>query len=43
MKQEESPVLSSILFGEGVLNDAVAIIIFRSISDFVFSRENGLT
>lgn len=43
IKQEESPVLSSVLFGEGVLNDAVAIIVFRSISQFSFSKDNGLT
>ena len=42
-QQEESPVLSSVLFGEGVLNDAVAIIVFRSISQFSFSKDNGLT
>jgi len=31
IKQEDYPKLSAVLFGEGVLNDAVSILLFRSI------------
>ena len=39
VKQEQFPLLNSVLFGEGIINDAVAIIIFRSVGNFV-TEEN---
>jgi len=32
-----------VLFGEGIINDAVAIIIFRSVSNFVTEENQGIT
>jgi NhaP-type Na+/H+ or K+/H+ antiporter len=33
IKAERFPVLNAVLFGEGIINDAVAIILFGTISD----------
>lgn len=35
MKETEFPTLNSILFGEGVVNDAVAILIFKSVEKMI--------
>lgn len=35
MKKREYPKLNSILFGEGIINDAVSILIFRSVEDLI--------
>jgi len=34
VKYEEQPKLYSLLFGEGMVNDAVAIILFNTVSGF---------
>ena len=33
IKPEKYPVLNAVLFGEGIINDAVAIILFRTVSE----------
>lgn len=38
IKQDEFPVLNAVLFGEGIINDAVAIILFNTINNFVFEE-----
>ena len=35
IKYEEQPKLFSLVFGEGIVNDAVAIILFNTVSKFV--------
>jgi NhaP-type Na+/H+ or K+/H+ antiporter len=35
VKYEEQPKLFSLIFGEGITNDAVAIILFRTVSEFL--------
>lgn len=39
VKYEEQPTLFSLLFGEGIVNDAVAIILFNTVLDFFFSED----
>jgi hypothetical protein len=39
VKEESDPKLFSILFGEGVLNDAVCIVLYRILRDFTTSNE----
>jgi NhaP-type Na+/H+ or K+/H+ antiporter len=39
IKEENDPKLFSILFGEGVFNDAVAIVLYKIITDFAYSKE----
>ena len=39
VKYEEQPTLFSLLFGEGIVNDAVAIILFNTVLKFFFSDE----
>lgn len=39
VKEETHPKLFSILFGEGVLNDAVCIVLYRILKDFTTSNE----
>ena len=38
IKEDEMPKLFSILFGEGVLNDAVCIVLYRILSNFDFDN-----
>lgn len=38
VKEEEAPHLFSILFGEGIVNDAIAIILFKSVQDIDFDN-----
>ena len=40
IKEEEMPKLFSILFGEGVLNDAVCIVLYRILSNFDFENKS---
>lgn len=39
VKEEKDPKLFSILFGEGVLNDAVCIVLYRIVKNFDFKSE----
>lgn len=39
VKYEEQPTLFSLLFGEGIVNDAVAIILFNTVLKFFFGAE----
>lgn len=41
IKPEKYPVLNAVLFGEGIINDAVAIILFRTVSEL--KLEDGFT
>jgi NhaP-type Na+/H+ or K+/H+ antiporter len=38
VKEDESPQLFSILFGEGIVNDAIAIILFKSVQQINFNE-----
>lgn len=40
VKETEYPTLNSILFGEGVVNDAVAILIFKSVEKMIESSQD---
>ena len=40
IKYEEQPKLFSLIFGEGIVNDAVAIILFNTVSNAI---KNGVT
>ena len=40
VKYEEQPTLFSLLFGEGIVNDAVAIILFNTVSKFFYAESN---
>lgn len=40
VKAEDYPKLNSILFGEGIINDAVSILLFNTVKAF-FNRETG--
>jgi NhaP-type Na+/H+ or K+/H+ antiporter len=40
VKESEYPTLNSILFGEGVVNDAVAILIFKSVEKMIESSQS---
>ena len=39
MKESEYPTLNSILFGEGVVNDAVAILIYQAMEKIIEENE----
>lgn len=39
IKEEQDGKLFSILFGEGVFNDAVSIVMYKIITDFAYSKE----
>lgn len=41
VKESDYPTLNSILFGEGVVNDAVAILIFKSVEKMIESNANN--
>jgi predicted Zn-dependent protease len=42
VKEDSHPKLFSILFGEGVLNDAVCIVLYRILRDFTSSNEGNI-
>lgn len=39
VKESQYPKLNSVLFGEGIVNDAIAIVIFRSVKNFIGSED----
>jgi len=39
VKYEESPRLFSIIFGEGIVNDAVAIILFQTVRSILSAKD----
>ena len=39
VKYEQQPTLFSLLFGEGIVNDSVAIILFNTVYNFFYSKE----
>ena len=39
VKESRYPKLNSILFGEGIMNDAVSILIFRSVKNYVLKED----
>jgi len=41
VKESEYPTLNSILFGEGVVNDAVSILIFKSVEKMIESNHSA--
>ncbi|OWM62957.1 hypothetical protein CDL15_Pgr020251 [Punica granatum] len=42
LSQDETPFLYSIVFGEGVVNDATSIVLFNAVQSIDFSNINGL-
>ncbi|CAD8174885.1 unnamed protein product [Paramecium pentaurelia] len=42
IKEKEYPILNSVLFGEGIFNDAVSILIFRSVKKYL-SEDGGFS
>ena len=43
VKEDEAPHLFSILFGEGIVNDAIAIILFKSVQGIDFDNLDAVT
>lgn len=43
IKYEEQPRLFSLIFGEGIVNDAVAIILFNTVADFIYDPSYTFT
>ncbi|KAF5740589.1 Sodium/hydrogen exchanger 1 [Tripterygium wilfordii] len=43
LNQDETPFLYSIVFGEGVVNDATSIVLFNAVQSLNFSSINALT
>ncbi|CAI8611172.1 unnamed protein product [Vicia faba] len=43
LSQEETPLLYGIVFGEGVVNDAMSIVLFNSVQSLNFSTINAVT
>ncbi|MED6198881.1 Sodium/hydrogen exchanger 2 [Stylosanthes scabra] len=43
LSQDETPLLYSIVFGEGVVNDATSIVLFNSVQTLEFSKLNAVT
>ena len=41
IKPEKFPVLNAVLFGEGIINDAVAIILYGTISNLKLDETGG--
>lgn len=39
--QDETPLLYSLVFGEGVVNDATSVVLFNAIQDFDLSHINS--
>ncbi|KAK1561093.1 hypothetical protein Q3G72_034338 [Acer saccharum] len=43
LSQDETPFLYSVVFGEGVVNDATSIVLFNAVQSIDFHNVNGLT
>lgn len=43
LNQDETPLLYSLVFGEGVVNDATSVVLFNAISNFDLSDMNYYT
>ncbi|KAK9691857.1 hypothetical protein RND81_09G224600 [Saponaria officinalis] len=43
LSQEETPLLYSIVFGEGVVNDATSIVLFNAVQSLDFSKISSMT
>ncbi|KAL8166392.1 hypothetical protein V2J09_007891 [Rumex salicifolius] len=43
LNQDETPFLYSVVFGEGVVNDATSIVLFNAVQSIDFSNVNGMT
>ncbi|GMN46487.1 hypothetical protein TIFTF001_015675 [Ficus carica] len=43
LNQDETPLLYSLVFGEGVVNDATSVVLFKAIQNFDLSHINSVT
>ncbi|KAF3784107.1 Sodium/hydrogen exchanger 2 [Nymphaea thermarum] len=43
LNQDETPLLYSLVFGEGVVNDATSIVLFNAVTNLDFSSIDGVT
>ena len=43
VKEAHFPLLHSVLFGEGLINDATSIVVFRSLKNFIKSEDTDFT
>jgi sodium/hydrogen exchanger 8 len=43
VREEEAPSIFSVLFGEGIVNDAIAIILFKSVQQIDFDNIESWT
>ncbi|GLJ26876.1 hypothetical protein SUGI_0525420 [Cryptomeria japonica] len=43
LHQDETPLLYSLVFGEGVVNDATSVVLFRAVQKFSVTEAEGLT
>ena len=43
LSQEETPLLYSLVFGEGVVNDATSVVLFNAVQKINADTVNGLT
>ncbi|KAH9305083.1 hypothetical protein KI387_009487, partial [Taxus chinensis] len=43
LHQDETPLLYSLVFGEGVVNDATSVVLFRAVQKFNVAEAEGLT
>lgn len=41
LNQDETPILYSVVFGEGVVNDATSVVLFNAIQSFDLSHINS--
>ena len=41
LHQDETPLLYSLVFGEGVVNDATSVVLFNAVQKFDASKVNG--
>lgn len=41
LNQDETPLLYSLVFGEGVVNDATSVVLFNAIQNFDLTRINS--